>query len=68
MVFQDSDVAKWLEGVAYALEVRPDAELEERADKVIEIIEKAQQDDGYLNTFFHDQRAGTPLAELTGMP
>ena len=41
MVFQDSDVAKWLEGVAYALEVRPDAELEERADKVIEIIEKA---------------------------
>ena len=52
MVFQDSDVAKWLEGVAYALEVRPDTELEERADKVIEIIEKAQQDDGYLNTFF----------------
>ena len=52
MVFQDSDVAKWLEGVAYALEVRPDAELEERADKVIEIIEKAQRDDGYLNTFF----------------
>ena len=52
MVFQDSDVAKWLEGVAYALEVRPDPELEERADKVIEIIEKAQQDDGYLNTFF----------------
>ena len=52
MVFQDSDVAKWLEGVAYALEVRPDDELEERADKVIEIIEKAQQDDGYLNTFF----------------
>ena len=52
MVFQDSDVAKWLEGVAYALEVRSDPELEERADKVIEIIEKAQQDDGYLNTFF----------------
>ena len=52
MVFQDSDVAKWLEGVAYALEVRPDPELEERADKVIEIIEKAQQEDGYLNTFF----------------
>ena len=31
MVFQDSDVAKWLEGVAYALTVRPDRELEERA-------------------------------------
>ena len=52
MVFQDSDVAKWLEGVAYALAVRPDHKLEERADQVIEIIEKAQQEDGYLNTYF----------------
>lgn len=52
MVFQDSDVAKWLEGVAYALAVRPDEELEARADKVIDIIEKAQQEDGYLNTYF----------------
>jgi len=52
MVFQDSDVAKWLEGVAYSLTVKPDPELEGRADEIIEIIAKAQQDDGYLNTFF----------------
>ena len=52
MVFQDSDVAKWLEGVAYSLTVKPDAELEARADDIIDIIEKAQQPDGYLNTFF----------------
>lgn len=52
MVFQDSDVAKWLEGVAYALAVRPDTELEKRADDIIDIIEKAQQPDGYLNTYF----------------
>lgn len=52
MVFQDSDVAKWLEGVAYALAVRPDARLEKRADDIIDIIEKAQQPDGYLNTYF----------------
>ena len=52
MVFQDSDVAKWLEGVAYALAVRADGELEKRADEVIEIIEKAQQPDGYLDTYF----------------
>ena len=52
MVFQDSDVAKWLEGVAYSLAVKPDPELEKRADEVIEIIEKAQQPDGYLNTYF----------------
>ena len=32
MVFQDSDVAKWLEGVAYSLIIKPDAALEKRAD------------------------------------
>ena len=52
MVFQDSDVAKWLEGVAYSLAVKPDDELETRADEIIDIIEKAQQPDGYLNTYF----------------
>lgn len=52
MVFQDSDVAKWLEGVAYSLAVKPDPALEARADGIIDIIEKAQQPDGYLDTYF----------------
>ena len=52
MVFQDSDVAKWLEGVAYSLAIRPDEELEKRADEIISIIARAQQEDGYLDTYF----------------
>ena len=52
MVFQDSDVAKWLEAVAYSLIMFPDKELEARADEVIEIVKSAQQADGYLNTYF----------------
>ena len=52
MAFQDSDVAKWLEGVAYALVVKPDQELEKKADDIIDIIAQAQQEDGYLNTYF----------------
>ena len=52
MVFQDSDVAKWLEGVAYSLIIKPDAALEKRADDIIDIIAAAQQPDGYLNTYF----------------
>ncbi len=51
-VFQDSDVAKWLEAVAYRLTISPDAALEKTADDVIDIIEKAQQEDGYLDTYF----------------
>lgn len=52
MVFQDSDVAKWLEAVAYKLSTNPDEELEQLADDVIDLIERAQQSDGYLNTYF----------------
>ena len=52
MVFQDSDVAKWLEAVAWSLCQKPDAELEKTADAVIELVEAAQCEDGYLNTWF----------------
>ena len=52
MVFQDSDVAKWLEAVAYSLESNPDEELEKTADGLIDLIGMAQQDDGYINTYF----------------
>ena len=52
MVFQDSDVAKWLEAVAWSLCQKPDMELEKTADEVIELIEAAQCEDGYLNTYF----------------
>ena len=52
MVFQDSDVAKWLEGAAYSLAQEPDAELERRCDEIIELIGQAQHEDGYLNTYF----------------
>ncbi|HCM9231832.1 glycoside hydrolase family 127 protein [Enterobacter bugandensis] len=52
MVFQDSDVAKWLEAVAWSLCQKPDAALEKTADEVIELVAAAQCEDGYLNTYF----------------
>lgn len=52
MVFQDSDVAKWLEAAAYSLANHPDQELEKRCDEVIDLIGRAQHEDGYLNTYF----------------
>ncbi len=51
-VFQDTDIAKWLETVAYSLVISPDPELEHTADEMIDIIARAQQPDGYLNTYF----------------
>lgn len=52
MVFQDSDVAKWLEAVAWSLCQKPDAELKKTADEVIALVAAAQCEDGYLNTYF----------------
>lgn len=51
-VFQDSDVYKWLEAVAYILEDEENPELEKRADAVIDLIGRAQEEDGYLNTYY----------------
>ncbi len=51
-VFQDSDVYKWLEAVSYRLTIAPDTELEKTADGVIDLLEKAQAEDGYLMTYF----------------
>ncbi len=51
-VFQDTDLAKWLEAVAYSLSYEKNEELEELADKAIDLIGMAQEDDGYLNTYF----------------
>ena len=45
-------MAKWLEAVAYSLVLRPDAELERQADELIALIGRAQQPDGYLDTYF----------------
>jgi len=52
MVFQDSDIAKWLEGAAYQLAQEKDEALEKNADDAIDEIVAAQQPDGYLDTYF----------------
>ena len=52
MVFQDSDLYKWLECVAYSLATYPDSQLENLADNAIRLIGDAQCPDGYINTYF----------------
>ncbi|MVT55360.1 glycoside hydrolase family 127 protein [Bradyrhizobium yuanmingense] len=64
-VFQDSDVAKWLEAVAWSLCTTPDPELEKTADDLIELMEAAQCGDGYLNTYFIVKAPGERWTNLT---
>ncbi|MCD4776999.1 MAG: glycoside hydrolase family 127 protein [Candidatus Aegiribacteria sp.] len=51
-IFWDSDVAKWMEAAACTLHLHPDTELKENLEGVITLMEKAQQPDGYLNSYF----------------
>lgn len=50
--FDDSDVYKALEGIAYSLINNPDSALEAKADEWIANIASAQQPDGYINTYY----------------
>ena len=50
--FNDSDVYKVLEGAAYMLHLERDPELEAYVDGIIAKIAAAQEDNGYLNTFY----------------
>jgi DUF1680 family protein len=63
-IFWDSDVAKWMEAAAYSLAIHPDPALEKLLDSVIDLIVKAQQPDGYLNTHFITVRPEMRFANL----
>ncbi|MCF7689153.1 MAG: glycoside hydrolase family 127 protein [Cephaloticoccus sp.] len=49
--FQDSDLAKWLEAASFRLATHPDPKLDAELDAIIATIAKAQQPDGYLDTY-----------------
>lgn len=51
-VYMDSDLYKALEAAAYVLKQHPDDPIRAKVDEVIDILERAQQPDGYLNSYF----------------
>lgn len=63
-VFQDSDLAKWLEAVAYSLSYEPNEALEALADEVIVLVGEAQEENGYLNTYFSIKEPGKQFKNL----
>jgi hypothetical protein len=50
--YDDSDVFKALEAMAYSLKTHPNPTLEKKCDEWIDKIAAAQQPDGYLNTYY----------------
>lgn len=50
--FQDSDGYKWIEAVSYQLMLHTDTKLQAQAQLAVDAICSAQEDDGYLDTFY----------------
>lgn len=63
-MFWDSDLGKSIETVAYSLYRRQNPELEARVDTIIDMYEKMQDDDGYLNAWFQRVQPGRRWTNL----
>jgi DUF1680 family protein len=63
-LFMDEDVYKWLEAVAYEIANTEDAGLERLAESTIDLLAAAQQDDGYLNSYYQVVEPGKRWTDL----
>ncbi len=52
LYFADSDVYKWLEAASFSIINDPDVRLDHWMDETITLIAAAQEENGYLNTYF----------------
>src|SRR5579864_4536144 len=55
-VFSDSDVYKWTEAVGFALQSGDRPELRQMAEKLIDEVVVVQEPNGYLNTYYQEDR------------
>lgn len=51
-IFWDSDIAKWMEAVAYSLTTHPDVDLAARLEDAVSRFACLQRPDGYVNSWF----------------
>jgi len=68
-VFSDSDVYKWTEAVGFALQSGDRPELRQMAEKLIDEVVAVQEPNGYLNTYYQEDRKSLrmlPQTQTTG--
>jgi uncharacterized protein len=68
-VFADSDIYKWTEAVGFVLQSGDIPELRATASKMIDEVLAVQEPNGYLNTYYQDDRKSlrmTPQTQSTG--
>ncbi len=65
LIFQDSDLYKWIEGASWAdLHYPLSPEIKEEINQLIRAFEAGQEEDGYLNTHFVGDRKALRFTNL----
>src|SRR5271168_1166126 len=64
-VYSDSDIYKWTEAVGFVLQSGPNPALRASAEKFIDDVVAAQQPNGYLNTYYVEDRAPVSMTVQT---
>jgi uncharacterized protein len=64
-VFSDSDVYKWTEAVGFVLQSGDRPTLRETAEKIIDEVVAVQEPNGYLNTYYQDDRKSLRMLSQT---
>jgi uncharacterized protein len=57
-LYTDSDLYKWMEAAAHTLHSSDAPELSARLDELIPLLSAAQEEDGYLNSYYSLERRG----------
>jgi DUF1680 family protein len=63
-VFQDSDIYKWLEAVAWEMGKEPDKDFSSMTDQAISMIAIAQRPNGYINSYVQTRESPEPWIDL----
>src|SRR5215469_6547052 len=64
-VFSDSDVYKWTEAVGFVLQSGDHPELRATTEKIIDEVVAVQEPNGYLNTYYQDDRKSLRMLTQT---
>jgi len=67
MYFNDSDVYKWVEAASWGMVGGGSAAIARDLEEAVKVICAAQQDDGYLNSYFMGDKAGLRWSNLRDM-
>lgn len=63
-LYTDSDIYKWIEAAAFALQSGDRPELRATIDRLTDDILAAQEPSGYLNTYYQDERRDKRFTEM----